>query len=255
MSKFGNTQAILNRFNTASKFGSSQTILEKINSSNLLASKIDTIIPNHEIFKSSRLVNDISDSLATLSSPEILDLAFDVINEDEFIFSTEEINKYELDELEISQNLKKLSRTYSKEIFFEYFSKIPKLIQYSLIFITLQIILPQLNNISSNLISPYVFEYIDSNVKTEKDIVKVIKRADLGIPNFAKSDLRFISGSNVRLREKPSTSSNILDELDLGQVVFVVSKKRNWIEVMYKYENNEVLRGWVFTRYTARFKI
>ena len=64
--------------------------------------------------------------------------------------------------------------------------------------------------------------------------------------------LRFISGDNVRLRAGPSTKTKILDELTLGQVVTVISKKRNWIEV--EYEDGEYFHGWVFTRYTSKFK-
>jgi hypothetical protein len=39
----------------------------------------------------------------------------------------------------------------------------------------------------------------------------------------------------------------------LGQVVTVLSKNKNWIEIMYEYDNGEIMHGWVFTRYTTKF--
>ena len=39
----------------------------------------------------------------------------------------------------------------------------------------------------------------------------------------------------------------------LGQVATVVSKNKNWIEVVYECEDGTLLTGWVFTRYTSRF--
>ena len=67
------------------------------------------------------------------------------------------------------------------------------------------------------------------------------------------SSLRFVTGNNVRLRRAPSTNSEIIDEMALGQVVTVLSKKRNWIEVQYEYKDGEVMTGWTFTAYTKRF--
>ncbi|WP_362816913.1 SH3 domain-containing protein [Aeromonas dhakensis] len=51
----------------------------------------------------------------------------------------------------------------------------------------------------------------------------------------------------------PSTNYEIYDELISWQVVTVLNKRRNWIEVMHEYEDGEPMSGWVFTRYTAKF--
>jgi uncharacterized protein YgiM (DUF1202 family) len=113
--------------------------------------------------------------------------------------------------------------------------------------------LPQVNSISANLITPVVESYLEASEETDRQKVKGIKNIPLALKDVDTTDLRFITGDNVRLRAGPSTNSEIYDELTLGQVVTVLTKKRNWIEVMYEYEDGESMSGWVFTRYTAKF--
>ena len=86
-----------------------------------------------------------------------------------------------------------------------------------------------------------------------KEKVQKTKNISWQIEKEQISNFRFITGDNVRLREDSSTKSAVLDELVLGQVVEVHSKKKNWIEVSYQYEDGTYMSGWVFTRYTARF--
>ncbi|WP_158070083.1 SH3 domain-containing protein [Motiliproteus sp. MSK22-1] len=58
----------------------------------------------------------------------------------------------------------------------------------------------------------------------------------------------------MRLRKGPSRKTEILSEFDQGQVVTVISKKRNWIEVRYwDVLSKDYLQGWVFTKHTAYF--
>jgi uncharacterized protein YgiM (DUF1202 family) len=67
-------------------------------------------------------------------------------------------------------------------------------------------------------------------------------------------NLRFVTRNNVKLRAKASTKSEVLDELVIGQVVTVLSKKKNWAEVVYQYDDGPALHGWILTTYTAKFK-
>ena len=90
----------------------------------------------------------------------------------------------------------------------------------------------------------------------KKDLIakiKEIKKIPLTLSDVNTDALRFIKGNNLRLRASPSINSEIYDELILGQVVTVLSKQKNWIEVMYEYEDGESISGWVFTRYTEKF--
>ena len=137
--------------------------------------------------------------------------------------------------------------------FLSVFSNLPPLIQAILFYFLIHVFLPQVNSISANLITPVVESYLEASEETDRQKIKGIKNIPLALNDIDTTDLRFITGDNVRLRAGPSTNSEIHDELTLGQVVTVLTKKRNWIEVMYEYEDGESMSGWVFTRYTAKF--
>lgn len=193
-------------------------------------------------------------SIAALAQPAYFQSAVNIFNKQSLPTETliEQIN-VEVDEEKIEERLSCVSNSSDLSTFSIQFEKLPGYIQLIIIFIFMQILLPQLNNITANLVTPYVEEYLSSssnnkNIKI-KEISVIAKREKI-----ETTRLRFITGDNVRLRFGPSTSSEILDELQLGQVVTVLSKKKNWIEVQYSYDNNEILHGWVFTRYTAKFK-
>lgn len=133
------------------------------------------------------------------------------------------------------------------------FANLPPLVRAIFFFIFLHVFLPLVNSVSANLLTPLVESYLQDNNLADREKVKGIKEIPLHLNNVTTEGLRFITGNNVRLRSEPSTKSEILDELLLGQVVTVLSKDRNWIEVAYTYEGGETMSGWVFTRYTAKF--
>jgi NADPH-dependent 7-cyano-7-deazaguanine reductase QueF len=39
-----------------------------------------------------------------------------------------------------------------------------------------------------------------------------------------------------------------------GQVVTVISVKPDWTEISYEYGDGQIVTGWVFTRYLAKFR-
>ncbi|CAI1608350.1 Bacterial SH3 domain [Serratia marcescens] len=135
------------------------------------------------------------------------------------------------------ESLPKNIRVYIAMFFFTFF--LPNLIDV-------------INGVVVNLITPVVQEYLDGSDKSEKGKVHDIKK--LVTMDVDKSQVRFITKDLVYLREKPSKKSSVIDELTLGQVVTVKSKVKNWIEISYKYESGEIVNGWVFTSYTAKFK-
>lgn len=107
--------------------------------------------------------------------------------------------------------------------------------------------------ISVNLLTPIVENYLENNNLSDREKIRDVKKLPSFLLGVRTSDLRFITNNNIIVREKPSVKSKILAELMLGQVITVLSKERNWIEVIYEYENGESVIGWVFTRYTSRF--
>lgn len=146
-----------------------------------------------------------------------------------------------------------LDKVEDGKSFFTVFSKLHPTVQTFLCFLIFHVILQQLNSISANLLTPKVESLLESNKAPDREKIREIKQIPLSLSEVNTNHLRFITGNNVRLRAHPSTKSEILDELAFGQIVTVLSKERNWIEVTYEYENGEILSGWVFTRYTAKF--
>ena len=64
-----------------------------------------------------------------------------------------------------------------------------------------------------------------------------------------------MTASTLSVRGGPSNKSPILDEISFGQVAKLVKKGRKWSAIEYIDEDTgEVVTGWVFNRYLARFK-
>jgi hypothetical protein len=135
-----------------------------------------------------------------------------------------------------------------------WFKGLPIWCQFLLMHLFLNIAEPIVVNISSNLMTEHVQEFLEDNDEGDTQKVKKIKELPLTLTDVHTDKLRFITGNNVRLRKSPSTKSEIIDEFTLGQVVRVVSKERNWIEVSHQYPDGQEVTGWVFTTYTSKFK-
>ena len=219
--------------------------MQSMSLSNAAQRVMDSLINNEAFYR----------SIASLARPTYCESAICILNENVSNYSSnlsyEDIH-FNVDALE--DDIKELSLADNQTKFSDVFAKIPLQVQMIIIFIFMQIILPHINNISANLITPYVNEYLLSSHATDKNKIKEISKINLDNPVLEMNKLRFITRNNVILRSGPSTKAEIIDELCLGQVITVLSKKRNWIEVQYIYQDNEILHGWVFTRYTARFK-
>ncbi len=156
-------------------------------------------------------------------------------------------------EEELNQSSNQLDEVDDGKSLVNVFRNLPPLVQAILYYLLINVFLSQVNSISANLLTPIVENYLDSIDASDRDKVKGIKKIPLSLGNVDTDGLRFITGNNVRLRIKSSTNSEVIDELVLGQIVTVLSKNKNWIEVMYEYEDGESISGWVFTRYTSNF--
>lgn len=133
------------------------------------------------------------------------------------------------------------------------FQKLPPLAQWLLMILLSHITLPIAQNVVANLLTPHVEQVMQNSDKPEQQKLKEIQRLPLKLDSIETNGLRFITAEHLRLRQGPSTKSQVVDDLRRGQIVSVLSKERNWIEVRYEYEDGEVVTGWVFTRYTSRF--
>ena len=88
------------------------------------------------------------------------------------------------------------------------------------------------DNIAANIITPHVEKLINDPSTTERKKVKQLK--SLSLDELDLSNLRFITTEHLLLRESPSTKSEIKEELRFGQVVTMLSKQRNWMEIYYE---------------------
>jgi hypothetical protein len=191
-------------------------------------------------------------AMEALSNQTTFRIAIDSFNSsfDESAFEAEEA----FSEVEVAEKIKALEFSDDKKSFLEVFEKLPSFIQAILLFCFIYIILPLLNNIAANILTPSVQELFNDSKQTQKEQINSAKKISSKEYDIYSQNLRFITGNNVRLRLQPITSSQILDELVIGQVVTIIGKKKNWIKVEYMYEDGKILKGWVFTRYTAKFK-
>lgn len=66
---------------------------------------------------------------------------------------------------------------------------------------------------------------------------------------------RIVVADRLHVRASNSIRSRQLGVLEFGQIVRVVGKKKNWIQIECENENGEIwAKGWVFTRYVKRIK-
>ena len=210
--------------------------LASISCNSALLPKIDLsqLKSNDKVLMLERVLSD-PDSIA-----EITEAVTNIAPEELAISDLEE---------DIKKSEKILKSVEDPKDFIEKIKKLPSMLLWFFVFVVLPIII----NLTSAYLKPAIDEYLENNDSSDTDKVRAIKGIPGKIGQINTTGLRFITGNNVRLREEPSTKSDILDELVLGQVVEVLSKKRNWIEVCYEYPDGEIVTGWVFTRYTTNF--
>lgn len=69
------------------------------------------------------------------------------------------------------------------------------------------------------------------------------------------SHLRFVNVNNLNIRNISSATkkAKILGQLNLGDVIKIIDKKKNWTKIYFENEN-VTIKGWVFTRYISKFK-
>jgi hypothetical protein len=185
-----------------------------------------------------------------IAEPNCLEAIAESIDDIDRHISVDEQTKTSVD---FSDSCQQLCNAKDSQSFIKIFKSLPLGIQLFLVIFFTQIFLPQVNSISATLLTPIVESYLSDSESPNREKIKDIKRLPQILDEVTTDNIRFITANNIRLRENPSTKSDILDEIALGQVVTVLSKRRNWIEIMYEYEHGETMHGWVFARYTAKF--
>jgi uncharacterized protein YgiM (DUF1202 family) len=183
--------------------------------------------------------------------------AFDVLTEQanllaalDAVAHSNEIPDTVLVEHDIDIQLQAIAVAGDSDSFVKAFSKLSPVIKVILLFFVMQLLAVS-QNIVANIVTPHVEKLISNPEITDREKIKKLKV--FSFDGLDLSKLRFVTTERLLLRESPSSNSEIKNELKLGQIVSVIEKHRNWMEISYEDEDGEIIRGWVFSRYTAKF--
>lgn len=221
-------------------------------------SKHISYLESNKINSAFKLKTVFADQLITASSGfdflremiEIVDEGSDI---DGFSINEEKAEYLAVKSDEVENVVDDLLKTSSSIGIIDKFKKLSPTLQIIIISILIHFIIPQANSAFGFFVNKYLENEFSVDSVSKRGAIKEVKSLSRDVQLVDFSGLRFITGTGVRLRKDHTIKSDVLDELVFGQVVEVHSKKKNWIEVSYQYEDGTYMNGWVFTRYTARF--
>ncbi|WP_295751605.1 SH3 domain-containing protein [Undibacterium sp.] len=167
-------------------------------------------------------------------------------------------------EVEIDENvenkdaevlLNQLANADTPEQFAEILKLCPSWIKWALMIFLLYAVWPFVLGISVNLVTPSVEQYLHHTpAVTQREQIKDIKKLSIGELGVALRDYRFVTTTSLVLRANANSKSAQIGRLQFGQVVAIISSKADWSEVVYEYGDGQTVTGWVFTRYTEKFR-
>jgi hypothetical protein len=151
--------------------------------------------------------------------------------------------------------LGELAEAETPERFAELLSQCPTWLKWALVNFLVIVVFPFVTGISVNLVTPSVQAYLDNSPPpAPREQVKGLRNLSMGDIGVALSTYRFVTAQKLVLRRTPSSRAEQVDALSFGQVVAIVSSKRDWTEVTYEYGDGTVVSGWVYTRYLQKFR-
>lgn len=151
--------------------------------------------------------------------------------------------------------LQALATAETPERFAELLAKCSKWLKWALIFFLVNVVLAFSVNIAASLAMPSIEQYLkQSTAVPQREQAKEIKKLSMGELGIALRDCRFITATTLALRGSPNARAKQIDMMRFGQVVTVISAKSDWTEISYEYGDGQVVTGWVFTRYLAKFR-
>lgn len=151
--------------------------------------------------------------------------------------------------------LKALDAAETPERFRELWAHASPFLKWAFLALITCVVTPFIVSVSANLAMPYIEGYLkQSPAATPREQVKEIKKLSMGELGTALRDCRFVTAPTLHLRSTPNARAKFVDTLQFGQVVTVISTKADWTEISYEYGDGEIVSGWVFTRYLAKFR-
>lgn len=151
--------------------------------------------------------------------------------------------------------LGELAEAETPERFTEILNQCPAWLKWALVNFLVFVVLPFVIGISVNLVTPSVQAYLENSPPpAAREQVKGLQHLSMGDIGVALSTYRFVTAQKLVLRNTANSRAEQVDTLRFGQVVAVVSAKRDWTEVTYEYGDGAVVSGWVYTRYLQKFR-
>lgn len=123
-----------------------------------------------------------------------------------------------------------------------------------LVSIFLWVVFPLLLNITGSALYDRYKEWSSHPLKfdTPKSIVRDVQK--MPVDRSTLKSFKFVKVDVLNVREGKSVRSRIVDRLRFGQTVEVLRGTKDWIYVKYYNCDDETLEGWVYKKYTERFK-
>jgi len=225
-------------------------------------------------------VNPVEDALEKVKSQAQLDLrdifkisselkeVYENLSDDEIIVQDGKTIVYDGQPYDISEIRKVVDESLEAAGFFDDrvtrkdFAKLSKEIKKSkethfqkIIWIFICIFL---SSIFGNPIETKLDELSNRFYKSNR--AKITKHIKNEIPKLIEDEtllghMRLVTDRVLNVRRRNYQRSLLLGKLYLGEIVFVIEKKKNWTLIQWQDEDNDLfIRGWVFSRYLKKFK-
>lgn len=97
------------------------------------------------------------------------------------------------------------------------------------------------------------YRAVEKNIKIEVNNTLNINIESKDVRDKLLKIYGYVSTDKLIIRQTNKVKSRALYTLEFGQVVRIIHKDRNWTLVEYE-SDEDVIRGWVFTRYVSRFR-
>jgi len=104
----------------------------------------------------------------------------------------------------------------------------------------------------SDEIKPRIKAFLSSNPETTN---KQLSQLSVRHQNIDFEHIRFVGVSGLQVRMTPNNKGQVLDVLSRGDVIALLNKDTtlSWSFIRYKNDDNEIIQGWVFSRYLQKF--
>ncbi len=119
-------------------------------------------------------------------------------------------------------------------------------------------IFPLMVGIVLSLINPISAQYVNSkSAPNKKALAKELKNSVNSSTERLEliTPLRYVSADKLNVRINASRKSEKIGVLYFPSVVIIIEKRKNWSLIEWREPDTEVsIRGWVFSRYLAKFR-